>query len=708
MNRHPLLTFVLVSVCSLLASDDSTARGDIFGTGTGQFVIDFIEVGVPGNTADASGAPSPAGRVNSLYRIGLYEVSEGNVTRASVAGGLGITTSSRGVNKPATDLSWNEAARFVNWLNTSKGFTPAYKFAVQPGGIGYDANADIQLWTADDAGFNAANPYRNSNAAYFLPSVDEWYKAAYFKGGSVNAGYWDFPTGSDADPSSVASGTAAGTAVYGGQSGPADTTAAGGKSPVGTVGQGGNVYEWYETAASGGNNSTTAARGYRGGFWGNFATQLSSLEVQSALPNSSTDFLGIRVAAVPEPSSAVLVTVGFFSLLFASQRGRRCQRKAERCSSQAADCRGFTLVELLVVIAIIATLIGLLLPAVQSAREAANRSSCSNKLRQLGIGVHMHASARQNRLPAASDRVFIISGAQRVRTTDQGGYSWIVHLLPYLEESALYDRIKQNSTNSTGAVKSPFSLVDPRTLTVAGKNLFSGLQLGPLICPSWAGDAILANNSSFGATCYKAMAGRGLNGSRMPTDDGYMPLVPGAALPSGVNDSNVASFSLAGRPLVGGDGTSQTILIAESKEGNPRPYAGTAVPASSQQLAAWFYGPQTWVIAGDPTIAAPVWSGTTYAITGLAAPRTGSGLNLGPTNAMSSFTYGSNSGGNAIFAGNGTLSPMIWGPSSDHSGNLVLHAFGDGSTRAIAADIDPVVYLALSTVSGAENVPSTF
>jgi hypothetical protein len=85
------------------------------------------------------------------------------------------------------------------------------------------------------------------------------------------------------------------------------------------------------------------------------------------------------------------------------------------------------------------------------------------------------------------------------------------------------------------------------------------------------------------------------------------------------------------------------------------------------------------------------------------------GLNRGPTNAVTSDRYNNYGGsGNAVFAGTGANVTMTWGPSSDHSGNVIMHGFGDGSVRSIAAEVDPNVYLGLSTVQGGENTPADF
>jgi len=89
--------------------------------------------------------------------------------------------------------------------------------------------------------------------------------------------------------------------------------------------------------------------------------------------------------------------------------------------------RAFTLIELLVVIAIIATLIGLLLPAVQKAREAANRSKCQNNLKQIAMGCHSYMSS-YNWFPAG----YIWNGSGNEST-------WISNLLPYIEQQALYN-----------------------------------------------------------------------------------------------------------------------------------------------------------------------------------------------------------------------------------------------------------------------------
>lgn len=101
--------------------------------------------------------------------------------------------------------------------------------------------------------------------------------------------------------------------------------------------------------------------------------------------------------------------------------------------------QAFTLVELLVVIAIIGVLVALLLPAVQAAREAARRSSCSNKIRQLAIGLHNHHDT-MNQFPAGAQ-----ANVYKVPRTDTNwirGTSWIVFILPYIEQQNLYDKYR--------------------------------------------------------------------------------------------------------------------------------------------------------------------------------------------------------------------------------------------------------------------------
>jgi prepilin-type N-terminal cleavage/methylation domain-containing protein len=94
---------------------------------------------------------------------------------------------------------------------------------------------------------------------------------------------------------------------------------------------------------------------------------------------------------------------------------------------------GFTLVELLVVIAIIGTLVGLLLPAVQTAREAARRSACGNKLRQLGVGLHNHESGQRRFPPGAMLLKSGLACNLSDATTQEMGAPWSVLVLPQIE-----------------------------------------------------------------------------------------------------------------------------------------------------------------------------------------------------------------------------------------------------------------------------------
>jgi formylglycine-generating enzyme required for sulfatase activity len=303
---------MLVALASVACSDP--ALGDTFGSGANTFNIEFVAIGNPNNSADTSGDPNPAGSVPYAYRISKYEISEQMFAKANAEGALGIIFSTRGPDKPVTHVGWNEAARFVNWLNESTHSMPAYKFAFQPGDAGYDPNDNIELWLPSDPGYDPNNLYRNSKARYFLPNIDEWYKAAYY---DPNGGaYYDYPTGSNSPPTPVASGAAAGSAVYNQTqpTGPADITLAGGLSPYGTMGQGGNVYEWQETDFDYVNGPSSSTRVIRGGYWHQTSGIMTSSQRSAGIPShTGVDTIGIRVAsiAIPEPNTVALLVFGF-------------------------------------------------------------------------------------------------------------------------------------------------------------------------------------------------------------------------------------------------------------------------------------------------------------------------------------------------------------------------------------------------------------
>ena len=328
-----LFTRLVLAACSMLTLGNYVQAAVVsFGSGANQFNMEFVTIGNPFNTADTSGDPNPAGSVGYVYGIGRFEVSIGMINKYNenfgIANSLVITPNIDGTNKPIRNASWNEAARFVNWLNTSKGGFAAYKFTTT------GVNEDIALWdpVLDPFDYDPLNKFRSKRATYVLPSYNEWYKAAYFDPNKPGgAGYWIYPTGSNTAPTAVPFGTQTGTAVYLGGGGlgdgPADVDSAGGLSPYGVMGMGGNVLEWEESAYNLQNDAGNAWRASRGGHWNDSGAGPlgSGWRISPVPPNSK--LRGFRVAMVtptggevPEPTSLTIFGLGALGMAYRARR----------------------------------------------------------------------------------------------------------------------------------------------------------------------------------------------------------------------------------------------------------------------------------------------------------------------------------------------------------------------------------------------------
>ena len=135
--------------------------------------------------------------------------------------------------------------------------------------------------------------------------------------------------------------------------------------------------------------------------------------------------------------------------------------------------KGFTLVELLVVIAIIGMLVGLLLPAVQMARESARRMQCTNKLKQIGTATHNYISAH-NELPPASGPTYYDKHPNQY-WKGYNDYAVHAYLLPYLDQKPLYEMISSND----GFTKGYMAFVS----TAIGKSVLM-TDIPTFLCPS--------------------------------------------------------------------------------------------------------------------------------------------------------------------------------------------------------------------------------
>jgi formylglycine-generating enzyme required for sulfatase activity len=259
---------------------------------------------------------------NGLYALAMASDARGGITRSGGSGSYSYAVKAGRADHPVVFVSFWDALRFANWLHNG-----------EPAGAQGPGTTEDGAYTLAPGAVAGNTVTRNPGAQVFLPSENEWYKAAYYDPGLDS--YFDSPTSSDLAPDSApppGSANAAniweGTYALTGSAtfepgfdyltdvGAYDLAA----SPYGTFDQAGNVWEWNETI----DPVTPANRGVRGGGWDDGPSLVSKTIPVSIDPADEGYDYGFRVATVPEPAQLLLSATGALAL---AARGRRRGRR---------------------------------------------------------------------------------------------------------------------------------------------------------------------------------------------------------------------------------------------------------------------------------------------------------------------------------------------------------------------------------------------
>ena len=376
--------------------------------------------------------------------------------------------------------------------------------------------------------------------------------------------------------------------------------------------------------------------------------------------------------------------------------------------------RGFTLIELLVVIAIIGTLIALLLPALGMVKEAANKSRCLSNEHNLVIALKTYANSHQDRYPTCS-KINVPTnptpttplfnqqkpGTAASPTTfaaGDAGYSWMVQILNEIEERALFDKISGLSNQFKKCGSFSTTMVDTfsavGTATAPAPRHFSTYSIPVFVCPSFAGERYVPTGK---VTAYDAFQGQDASGQPYGVAiSNYMPMTAShiecmKATPGTTTGEPPNGVIVPGNPLKEssiGDGSSKTVIVAETKE---------------QNYSSWYDGSTAFLVAcwpSGPTQPTKDTKSGWWVVDTSKNDNSGASIGRGPKPdpAVKYMTT----------AIGGTVNTNLkvdweWGPSSDHSGGVVNHVFADGGSRSISKEVDPQVYMHLVTRGGGEN-----